>query len=889
VARAPRRELEAAAVPPRRIALAPEDWFWATWRDLEPLPRPQPRPFDQAMAVEHYRIAAARRYFTNWERAGISLGVTGEEASFWLQAMLLDGRALEPEVVAVQLSAVDPAVLLEFEQLDRKLRERYYEFDARVWILLAALYPLDEVIGRFLAADGWIYTHRKWGSFDRELVSGFRKYVRPYLDAEELKAIRERVRPHVEPKVWLDADEAPQRLPVLFASVLGLHAELAPLVESWPDQKRSGSPTFSSDFLQLVFGLGSAACMQHHARRLGLWPDTPEYFRAWLAHTEYSALDWPLACILSQTTQPKMEALARLLTLIEAPEVAPLMLDIVLHSRIPQVGAAWLKANPGYASAGLTALADGDGSRAEAAREFLDSVKPPQTERELSGSASEGSALEWLQAAANLGPPEVPAWVRAAELPPITLDTGCLNLFQVKLLLTALRASTLDAPHPLLAVVKARAEPGSLDRFAWSLCLRWQVAGRPKRESWALAATGLLGGEYCVARLGPLARAYREQLIYWAASLAIECLRVNGSYAALVELWHFSRIPRYWKLLEVARGYVETLAQEHGLTPDLLEDRLIPACGLDASGSRIFDYGPRQFRLVFDSGSWPGVRGERGPLRADLPKPNVGDDLQRATKAREEWRRIRKQINDVMKEQTRRLEAAMLSGRRWTADDFATLLAGHPLMRHLVHRLVWASYSASGELLATFHVAEDGSYAGAENEPVAVESGAQVGVLHPVHLSEALCVKWQEQLMDHRILPLFPQTARPVYRPGESDASSTAVPGLRDISCSSQVVLQSLGRCGWRGMSVNQKGIGAHCREFTKEPEGAPTRAVLEYEPPIESLFDKKRHRVRDCYFLPGTGLSLPDTPERLPLGAIDPVVFSETLLDLTCLTALRE
>ena len=37
----------AATAVTRRIDLEPHDWLWATWRPRQPLPKPQPRPFDQ--------------------------------------------------------------------------------------------------------------------------------------------------------------------------------------------------------------------------------------------------------------------------------------------------------------------------------------------------------------------------------------------------------------------------------------------------------------------------------------------------------------------------------------------------------------------------------------------------------------------------------------------------------------------------------------------------------------------------------------------------------------------------------------------------------------------------------------------------------------------------
>ena len=55
----------------------------------------------------------------------------------------------------------------------------------------------------------------------------------------------------------------------------------------------------------------------------------------------------------------------------------------------------------------------------------------------------------------------------------------------------ALRESTLEQPAPLLAALKAHADRGSLDQFAWGLFERWQAAGGPSKDRWGMLVLGL--------------------------------------------------------------------------------------------------------------------------------------------------------------------------------------------------------------------------------------------------------------------------------------------------------------------------------------------------------------------------------------------------------------
>ena len=78
----------------------------------------------------------------------------------------------------------------------------------------------------------------------------------------------------------------------------------------------------------------------------------------------------------------------------------------------------------------------------------------------------------------------------------------------------------------------------------------------------------------------------------------LEALRAIGSDTALLELSNIARKVHFRKLQQTATGFMFDIASERGLSPARLEDRIVPALGLDGRGSRVFDFGPRQFELV---------------------------------------------------------------------------------------------------------------------------------------------------------------------------------------------------------------------------------------------------------------------------------------------------
>ncbi len=142
----------------------------------------------------------------------------------------------------------------------------------------------------------------------------------------------------------------------------------------------------------------------------------------------------------------------------------------------------------------------------------------------------------------------------------------------------------------------------------------------------------------------------------------------------------------------------------------------------------------------------------------------------------------------------------MIARRRWQADAFATYLVRHPLVTHLVRRLVFGAYDASGALIGTFRVAEDATYAGAQDELFVLPEGARVGVVHPLEIDVSAVAAWGQRLSEYEILQPFAQLGRDTPR-------DVTLADLERFAPVGSLKLLALERRGWRRGRPGDGGI----------------------------------------------------------------------------------
>lgn len=577
------------------------------------------------------------------------------------------------------------------------------------------------------------------------------------------------------------------------------------------------------------------------------------------------------------------------------PEVAALMAAALVRFKpIRRVAAQWLLRHPAAAAQALVPAALSDpGPDRVAADAALRLIAAAGHRQDVLAAAAGygGPAAAGVEAllAAGLAvlparTPRLPAWLDPAVLPPVLLRgrDEALPAEAVRHFCTMLAISEPGSMYAGVGLVTDACDPGSVAGFGWALFERWRLAGLPTADGWVLAALARLGDDDTVRRLAPLIRIWPGDGGHSWAVAGLDVLAGIGTEAALRQLCDISAKVPFKALRDRAREKVAEVAAELWLGPDQLADRLVPDLGLGPDGMLTLDYGSRRFHVGVDEELRAYAVTQDGTRRKDLPKPARTDDTALATASYRRFAGLRKDARRVGAEQADRLEQAMVASRRWTAAEFRDLFVTHPLMRHLVRRLVWASYDA-GAPLAALRVAGDSSLTGLGGEPVTLDPAATVGVVHPVQLGADVAA-WAERFAADGIGQPFPQLHREAYALTGAERAASNLDRFTGRTVPTSGILD-LCRGRW------QAGTHVSAHHLTSMELTAPGDLLVAVELGHGIPFDPDQHVEEDTL----TAIHLvsplaggPPGRTTLPFGELDPVTASEVLRDLTRLTAAR-
>jgi hypothetical protein len=477
--------------------------------------------------------------------------------------------------------------------------------------------------------------------------------------------------------------------------------------------------------------------------------------------------------------------------------------------------------------------------------------------------------------------PAHPAWLEKTGLPQILLRGReyALPAASARHVLSMLAISKPGGPYAGLAVVRECADPLSLAEFAWALFGTWQISDMPAKDGWVLTALGWFGDDETVRRLAPLVRAWPGEGGHQRAVAGLDVLAELGTDAALVQLHQISQRVKFKALKVRAQEKIAEVARSLELTPDQLGDRLVPDFGLDADGGMWLDYGPRRFRVGFDEQLRPFVADEAGTRRKDLPPPNAKDDPELAPAARKRFSALKKDVRGVATDAIRRLEAAMVTGRTWSAAEFRELLVAHPLIWHLTRRLVWLSGTDdAADPARAFRVAEDRTLATLDDEEFRLPEDARVRVAHPLHLADDLAV-WGELFADYEILQPFAQLGRPVYALTAQECEASRLTRFEGAQVPVGKVLGLVNR-GWQRAEPMDAGIENH---ISREV-GENLYLLIALEPGIAVGYVNEfgDQTLREVYLDTHRNGYWRQQGEDVPrLSTLDPVTASELLADL--------
>jgi len=311
---------------------------------------------------------------------------------------------------------------------------------------------------------------------------------------------------------------------------------------------------------------------------------------------------------------------------------------------------------------------------------------------------------------------------------------------------------------------------------------------------------------------------------------------------------------------DAARSLAEAAAAERGWSPAELGDRTVPTVGFSDDGLLHLSYGDREFLGRLTPGLTVSLSDADGRPRKTLPPPRKSEDPEVVAEARARLAAARKELRAVLDAQTRRLYEAMCAGRTWPLARWRELLATHPLLRHLVVRLVW---TASGEGLVTFRPTEDGVLLGVDDAGVELADDVGVRLAHGTLLGPGQVEAWRAHLADYQVDPLFDQFSAPAV---DVDAGQTTI----QDGAGRLVVARDLRRAA-QARGYERASTRYRYRELTKDFPDLGLRSVIDLDG--ADAWDEGQTTTT------GT-LTLRRAGRPVPLDQVPPVLLAECYAD---------
>jgi hypothetical protein len=818
--------------PNPQILLEPAEWAWATWRTRQPLPRPEPMPFDRADALQ--RLKKIRRLKSgrwDWAQVEVPMMRSAAEAIFWYQAFttaLTFGR-VKDFLLACQELTVSVAPSLEDFTL-------WLEKTDRRQLSCQILKPLSYFFAPSQLLD-WAVEQDQWGHLRGWFVKGLQFFVLPYLTDDEMALMRATIR-----ETWQHWN-LDRHLDLLI--LFGLHTEMDRLARNLlqPENQQYGWP------YKAIFGLGDREEVIRYSKILKIFFTTGDQVRAWLAHTELAELDTifrSIARLDSNQARAMAQDLFFAFSLsVKTEDMAPYMFSLMKKSRVVGLAEDWLAENISMAINGLLPAATNNPQILTWLKVMARQGHRPQIETAIHRLTEIDPAINYQILADQILDPivdstipaQIPSaltdiieqvsdraatfdWIKAADLPRIIVKGQPLSLEQQQSILDLICVKDAD-----LSALIDRSDSQSLSDFIYDFL----VCAELKQQNygcWQILKK--LGGR-ADDRIVPIVVRLLSTNTSWSKEIvqsALATLGTIGGNLAVLELM---------KLLYL-EGHIPNVAAT--LTS------MVPPREIDNSTTP-------NFPLVYT-----------GENRWRMEQQALDRFSSIATNKRE--------LTGLLKLQNSRLESQMLDGTPISSESFQACLAS-TIFAPIFQQLVWAGYLQGGKRI-NLRVTEDFTFADMHDNLLSEKPEEFVFFClpHPLSLPQPELLAWSNLFSDYQIIQPFEQLNRRTYI---TESDSSIYTDFRDRSVFALKLTSSLKKAGWQSQ-IERRG---NWQDFTKTYGDSNITAVVRTARTPRKYTDRHVDRIFFIDTAPNQ-LDVSHSQGALDFAAVPRVFFSEVL-----------
>lgn len=415
-------------------------------------------------------------------------------------------------------------------------------------------------------------------------------------------------------------------------------------------------------------------------------------------------------------------------------------------------------------------------------------------------------------------------WIDETKLPKIYWSDGQpLTEADIRFLFYRMKRapglnSDIEARQALQHIDRSRSQS-----FAKALLTAFQDSNADTKLKYYLTLGALLGDDEMMHNLNSLFKKSITDKRIKMAEYVVGALAMVGTDKALriVEVIYRKFATKKPALSQAAKAALDAAATELNITMDELSDKIIPDFDFDGLYKK-FEVDGDEYRAFISSEFKLNYFTEDNKIRKSLPS-SASKEL------KAEFKEVEKEVNDVIKSQSGRLEKYMIEERRWNVEGWKKFFFNNPIMFVYAMKLLWGVFDKDGKLCDSFYCSEDTSLYKVNDEEVALNDDQFVGILHPAHLSAEQLNAWKDKAYAMSLVTIFPILERPVFTVNdeEKEKNSTRAFFNKEIPKGADFVNTFLVKQNW----LKSTGDGGHS-DFTKLYKDGVLKANANIEGP---------------------------------------------------------
>ena len=266
---------------------------------------------------------------------------------------------------------------------------------------------------------------------------------------------------------------------------------------------------------------------------------------------------------------------------------------------------------------------------------------------------------------------------------------------------------------------------------------------------------------------------------------------------------------------------LDIIARNGGITRDELNDILIPDFEFGQDRTRVFDYGERKIKAKIDIMNTPAniiAYDEEGKILKGLPKASKKfNDVESAV---EEYRRevkyIKKQIKEIITEQSSNLLKALFLERKWKTKRWIEIFIKNPVMQEFAVQLIWKETDENGKLIKTFRCMDNGTFKMSQNQECTLNENSFINVLYFPELSNEEQKHWEENFKNEKIKQPINQINMTVYKITEKNQEKIEILDYNKKGFLVNKMRKKAEKCGFE-ISYGNDGLGYGCHYYDKK------------------------------------------------------------------------